>query len=201
MGSVVTAQRSGSHRIRLDEFLNVNGIPMAAVEQFEKFAVDVALPPGWEPFQSPPGTRVCIWPADPVRTRFCANVVLTMIQVEEALDPEELFAMLCEWQADLVPGTHENARDLSAATEGPGVVGTLALHIPAASGPLVSDSVTRILTTGQCTLIAQLTLTALPESPVDRANIGLAVTRDTPPDAATGGQSDPATGTATAGIC
>lgn len=45
------------------------------------------------------------------------------------------------------------------------------------SAPLDSESVTRILTTPHRTLIAQLTLTALPESPVDRNNIGLAVTR------------------------
>jgi hypothetical protein len=43
---------------------------------------------------------------------------------------------------------------------------------------LDSESVTRILTTPQRTLIAQLTLTALLESPVDRNNIGLAVTCD-----------------------
>ena len=42
----------------LDEFLDTNGIAMAVVEQFDDYAVDVAVPPGWEPFQSPPATRV-----------------------------------------------------------------------------------------------------------------------------------------------
>jgi hypothetical protein len=169
-------RRPGS--ARLDEFLNVNGIPMAAVEQFDEYAVDVALPPGWEPFQSPPGTRVCIWREDPFGSRFCTNVVLTMTQVEAVLDPAEVFPMLCEWQLHVVPGTQETSRDLSDATEGPGIVGTLALRIPSDHGLLDSESVTRILTTPQRTLIAQLTLTALLESPVDRNNIGLAVTCD-----------------------
>lgn len=151
---------------------------MAPVEQFDEYAVDVALPPGWEPFQYPPGTRICIWRADPVGPRFNANVVLTMTQIEAVLGPAEVFSMLCGWQVHLVPGTQETARDLSDAMEGPGTVGTLALHIPSGFGLLDSESVTRILTTQQRTLIAQLTLTALPESPVDRDNIGLAVTRD-----------------------
>ena len=101
-----------------------------------------------------------------------------MTQVEAVLDPAEVFPMLCEWQLHMVPGTQETSRDLSDATEGPGIVGTLALRIPSDHGLLDSESVTRILTTPQRTLIAQLTLTALLESPVDRNNIGLAVTCD-----------------------
>lgn len=162
---------------RLDQFVHQNGIPMAVVDQFDDYTVDVALPPGWEPFQSPAGARVCIWRQDPFRTRFCANVVLTMTQVEAILEPAEVFLMLCEWQVHLVPGTQEVSRDWSDAAEGPGVAGALALRIPSAIGLLDSESVTRIATTQQQTLIAQLTLTALPESPVDRADIGLAVTR------------------------
>ena len=153
----MTGPESGLDRMRLDEFLDKNGIPVAAVEQFDEYVVDVALPPGWEPFQSPPGTRVCIWRDDPVGARFCANVVLTMTQVKTALDPAEVFPMLCEWQAQLVPGTQEASRDVSDATEGPGVVGVLALHIPSDHGLLDSESVVRILTTQQRTLIAQLT--------------------------------------------
>jgi len=57
------------------------------------------------------------------------------------------------------------------------MVGTLALQVPSDQGLLDSESVTRILTAPHRTLIAQLTLTALPESPVDRNHIGLAVTR------------------------
>ena len=173
----MTGPGTGLCRMRLDEFLVSNGITMAVVEQFDEYAVDVAVPPGWEPFQSPPGTRVCIWRADPNGARFCANVVLTMTQVEAVLDPAEVFPMLCQWQLLMVPGTQATSRDLSDATEGPGMVGTLALQVPSDQGLLDSESVTRILTTPHRTSIAQLTLTALPESPVDRNHIGLAVTR------------------------
>ena len=119
---------------------------MAVVEQFNEYAVDVVLPPGWEPFQSPPGARV--W--DPNRARFCANVVLTMTQIDAVLDPAEVFPMWCEWQKRLVPGTHETSRGFSEASEGPGVVGTLALRIPSDAGLLDSESVTRIVNTQPC---------------------------------------------------
>jgi hypothetical protein len=174
----MTGPGSGLRRMRLDEFLDKDGIPTAVVEQFDDYSVDVALPSGWEPFQSPPGARVCIWRADPSGARFFAYVVLTMTQAEAVLDPAEVFSMLCQWQLHTVPGTQETSRDLSGATEGPGVVGTLGLQIPSDTGLLESESVTRILSTQQHTLIAQLTLTALPGSPVDRNHIGLAVTRD-----------------------
>jgi len=176
----MTDHGSGSRPLRLDEFLGEHDIHMSAVEQFPEYAVDVALPSNWEPFQSPPEARVCIWRGDPDRDRFCANVVITMSQIEAVLDPAEVFSMLCEWQAHLVPGTKETSRDLFDATEGPGIVGTHTMYIPSATGLLDSESITRIATTQQHTVIAQVTLTALPESPVDRANIGLAVTHDAP---------------------
>lgn len=182
---MMTGHGSGFRHLRLDEFLGNHDILMSVVEQFPEYAVDVALPPDWEPFHSPPDARVCIWRGDPDRERFCANVVLTMNQIEAVLDPAEVFPMLCEWQLHMVPGTQETSRDLSDATEGPGIVGTLALRIPSDHGLLDSESVTRILTTPQRTLIAQLTLTALLESPVDRNNIGLAVTHDAPDARAT----------------
>lgn len=153
---------------------------MAAVDHFVGYAVDVALPPDWELFHSPRGSRVCIWRADPLRRQFCANVVLTMAEVESALDPAAVFAKLCERESRLVPGTQETSRELVRAMEGPGVAGILALQIPTESGLLDGVSVTRILNAEKRTLIAQLTLTALPDSPVDRANIGPAVTTATP---------------------
>lgn len=182
---MMTGHGSGFRHLRLDEFLGNHDILMSVVEQFPEHAVDVALPPDWEPFQSPPDARVCIWRGDPDRERFCANVVLTMNQIEAVLNPAEVFSALCEWQAQLVPGTQETSRELANANEGPGVVGTLALQFPSGYGLLDSESVTRILNTNQRTLVAQLTLTALPESPVDRANIGLAVTHDAPDARAT----------------
>ena len=118
--------------------------------------------------------------ADPLRRQFCANVVLTMAEVESALDPAAVFAKLCERESRLVPGTQETSRELVRAMEGPGVAGILALQIPTESGLLDGVSVTRILNAEKRTLIAQLTLTALPDSPVDRANIGPAVTTATP---------------------
>jgi len=179
-GSALSGCGSGRRPVSFDEFISENGIPITVADQFDGYAVDVALPPGWEPFESAPGTRVCIWRGDPFRKQFCANVVLTMTQIEAVLDPAAVFAMICEWQAQLMPGTQEKARNLSPATEGPGDVGTLALHMTADIGPLESMSVTRILNTEKATLIAQLTLTALPDSPVDRANIGLAFTHVDP---------------------
>jgi hypothetical protein len=43
-------------------------------------------------------------------------------------------------------------------------------------GVLVSESLTRVITERQATLITQLTLTALADSPVDRAHLRLTVT-------------------------
>lgn len=63
--------------------------------------------------------------------------------------------MLADQQVQSVPGCHELHRELAAATD--------------------TVSRARIITTEQETLIAQLTVTALHDSPVDRTNIWLTV--------------------------
>jgi hypothetical protein len=77
-----------------------------------------------------------------------------------------------------VPGCHELHRDLAAATERAGVAGALAMQITHELGTIDSVSRTRIITTEQETLIAQLTVTALHDSPVDRSNVWLTVRMD-----------------------
>jgi hypothetical protein len=82
---------------------------------------------------------------------------------------------LVDQQLQSVPGCHELHRDLAAATDGAGVAGALAMQITHELGTIDSVSRTRIITTEQETLIAQLTVTALHDSPVDRSNVWLTV--------------------------
>jgi hypothetical protein len=96
-----------------------------------------------------------------------------------------------------VPGCHELHRELAAATEGAGVVGTLAVQITHELGTIDSVCRSRIITTEQETLIAQLTVTALHDSPVDRAHIWLTVREGAAAGSATADQHQgvPAAGT------
>lgn len=177
------------HAVRFDEFVADNGIAVVQTDQFDGFAVSVILPPDWEPldtepYDTMPGTQAWFWPADPCTERhhFGANAVLSTSRVEASLDPAEVFAMLCEWQVHMVGDTHERHRALEPATEGPGVVGTLMMEITTSGyGPIASVSRTRIIPAGEQTLIAQLTITALLDSPIDKAHIALTVA---PSDAA-----------------
>jgi len=116
---------------------------------------------------------------DPSVEEFRANAVLTMHRVEAALEPAEVFTMLCEQQLQSVPGTHEQHRDLAAAAEGPGAAGSLSMRINSDLGPIDSVSRSRIITTGQEVLIAQLTATALHDSPADGAPTWITVQRVT----------------------
>lgn len=159
--------------MRFDEFTERYGIVAVPVDRFAGFVVETGVPPGWEPFDSEIGIRVWACRADPCIEKFCANAVLTMHRTEVALDAGEVFAMLVEQQMQSVPRCHELNRELAVATEGPGIVGTLAMQIPHELGTIDSTSRTRIITTEQETLIAQLTVTALHDSPVDRAHIWL----------------------------
>jgi hypothetical protein len=77
-----------------------------------------------------------------------------------------------------VPGCHEMHRRTGAATEGAGVAATLALQILDPLGVIDSTSQTQIFTTEETTLIAQLTVSALHDSPVDRTNIWLTISRE-----------------------
>jgi hypothetical protein len=161
--------------MRFDEFVERAGVAVSPVDQFPRFVVKVGVPPGWEPFDSAPGMRVWVCRSDPRIDEFCANAVLTMHRVEAVLDAREVFTMLIEQQLQSAPGCHELHRELAAATEGAGVTGLLAMEITHELGTIDSASRSRIVTTEQETLIAQLTVTALHDSPVDRAQIWLTV--------------------------
>jgi hypothetical protein len=161
--------------MRFDEFLDRNGLSVEAIDQFDGYFVEVAVPLGWEAAASAAATRVWIWRDDPCREQLCANAVLTLSRVEAVLDPAEVLSMLCDGQAQLLPGIHEVHRESSVAAEGPGVRGILALVINTDIGVLECVVAARIIAADQQTLIAQLTVTALPESPVDPSAIGFGV--------------------------
>ncbi|GAB1815687.1 hypothetical protein MUNTM_47260 [Mycobacterium sp. MUNTM1] len=159
--------------MRFDEFIEQRGLAVFPVDRFAGLVVGVGLPRGWEPFDSAVGVRVWAWRADPYIDVFCANAVLTMHRVEALLDPAEVFAMLSEQQLYAAPKCHELHRQIAAATEGAGIGGTLAMQIEHELGTIDSATHSRIITAEQETLIAQLTITARRDSPVDRANIWL----------------------------
>ena len=159
--------------MRFDEFVQEHSVAVSPVDRFAGFVVEVGVPPGWEPFESAVGARVWAWRNDPCIEVFCANAVLTMHRVEGALDPSGVFAMLAEQQLQTAPGCRELRREVAAAAEGTGIVGMLAMEIAHELGTVDSSSQSRIITTEQETLIAQLTVTALRDSPVDRAHIWL----------------------------
>jgi Probable lipoprotein LpqN len=161
--------------MRFDEFAEKCGVAVSPVDRFAGFVVEVGVPPGWEPFDSAPGMRLWICRNDPRIDEFCANAVLTMHRVEASFDASEVFAMLVDQQLQSVPGCHELHRELAVDTESAGVVGALAVQITHELGTIDSVCRSRIITTEQETLIAQLTVTALHDSPVDRANIWLTV--------------------------
>jgi hypothetical protein len=161
--------------MRFDEYVLKCGVAVSPVDRFAGFVVQVGVPADWEPFNSAPGIRVWVCRSDPRIDEFCANAVLTMHRVEASLDAGEVFSMLVDQQVHSVPGCRELHRELTAPPWGTGVVGTLAMGITGEFSAIDSVSHTRIITTEQETLIAQLTVTALHDSPVDRANIWLKV--------------------------
>jgi hypothetical protein len=161
--------------MRFDEFVHEAGLAVIPVDRFAGFVVEVGVPPGWEPFESAPGIRLWVCRSDPRIEVFCANAVLTMHRVEAPLDAGEVFAMLVEQQLQSVSGCREQRRELAAATDGKGLVGVLAMQITDALGVIDSVSRSRIITTEQETLIAQLTVTGLYNSPAARANVWLSV--------------------------
>lgn len=161
--------------MRFDEFLKKHGTRFSPVDRFAGFLVEVGLPPGWEPFESAVGVRVWVCRTDPQITVFCANAVLTMHRVEAPIDAGEVFAMLVEQQLQSVPGSRERHRELAAAAEGRGVVGALATEISHELGAIESVSRSRIVPAEREILIAQLTVTALKNSPVERAGVWLSV--------------------------
>lgn len=161
--------------MRFDDFVEKHGLAVSPVDLFAGLVVEVGVLPGWEPFDSTVGVRVWVCRSDPCIEEFCANAVLTMHRVEAPLDPAEVFAMLAEQQLQSAPACRELHRELGPASESVGVQGYLAMQITHELGTIDSTSRTRIITAGQETLIAQLTVSALHDSPVDRAHIWLTV--------------------------
>ncbi|WP_250149563.1 hypothetical protein [Mycolicibacter acidiphilus] len=164
--------------MRFDEFVQQHGIAMSPADRFGGFAVEVEGPPGWELFDSAVGCRIWICRTDPYIDTFCANAVLTKHRIKACFATVELFAMLAEQQLQSVAQCHELHRELGPAAEGPGAAGTLTMQITHELGILDSQSRSRIITEGKETLIAQLTVTALHASPVDRKNVQLSVRID-----------------------
>lgn len=161
--------------MRLDEFTTTRGLAVSAVDGFDGFEVQVGLPLGWEPFRSATGAQVWTRSSDSRAGDFCANAVLTMHHLAAALDPSDVFAMLVDQQLHSPPGSRERHRDLAEATEGAGVRGLLALEIVHDRNILDSVSHTRILNTDGATLVAQLTVSALRDSPAMGEAIWLTV--------------------------
>lgn len=161
--------------MRFDEFVEKRGVAVFPVDRFAGFVVEVGVPTDWDLFDSALGMQVWVCVDDPRIDEFCANAVLTMHRVEAALEAGEVFAMLAEQQRQTVPGSQELHRELAAAAEGAGIAGALFMQIIGELGTIASVSRSRIITTEQETLIAQLTVTALHDSPVDRATIWLSV--------------------------
>ena len=79
--------------------------------------------------------------------------------------------MLSGEQVHLVPGCHERQRTSAPAEDGIGLQGVLSSQFDSEFGTIDSLSRSRIITGPEETLIAQPTLTALHDSPVNWANI------------------------------
>jgi len=161
--------------VRFDEFVARHQIVVSPVDRFAGFVVDVGKPPEWLPLDTAPGLRAWVDHDDSCTDVFRANAVLTTHHLAAGVDAGELFGMLSDKQLQSVPGCREQRRELAQATEGAGVVGLLALQIPHELGTLASVSRTRIITSEQETLIAQLTMTALEDTAVSPSDVWLTV--------------------------
>ena len=168
--------------MRFDEYLAAANLSAVAVDRFDGYAVNVAVPMDWDPVDTGPGAPLWVWRADPSRAVFGANLVLTQSRVAAVIDPAEVFDMLCTWSVDSFPTTHEFSREVALAAEGPGILGRFGMLIHCDIGVVSSESLTRIIRTEDSTLITQLTLTALADSPVERERILLSVRPDTAAD-------------------
>lgn len=152
-----------------------SAVDVTPVDRLAGFDVNVGLPLGWDPFESAAGLRVWVCRNDPLIAEFCANAVLTMHCIKAELEAGEVFAMVAEQQLQSVPESRELRREVTAATEGPGVVGALAMEIGSKPGIIDSVCQSRIITTDRETLIAQLTVTALHNSSVRQDEVWLTV--------------------------
>jgi len=96
-----------------------------------------------------------------------------MHRLERSLDADSVFTMLSEEQLHSAPGSREIHREVAPAIEGPGIAGVLSMQIAHELGTIDSMSRCRIVTTKDETLIAQLTETALRDSPVRGSDLRL----------------------------
>lgn len=161
--------------MRFDEFIHESEFVVTPVDVFVDFIVEVGMQPGWEPFESAPGLRLWMCRVDPYIDVFCANAVLTMHRVEAPLGAAGVFGMLVEQQLESVPMCSEVRRELAAATEGAGVIGVLEMRIEHELGTINSVSRSRIIASDQDTKIAQLSVMALADSPVNSAGVWMTV--------------------------
>ena len=152
--------------MRFDDFVAMNGIAVYPVDRYPGLVVQMEVPPGWEHFDSAPGLAVWVCRSDPRADEFCANAVLTMHLVEAPLDAGAVFSMLVDQQMHSVAGCREQYRDLSAAAEGVGVAGIVAMEFVHDLGVIDSVCQSMIIATERETLIVQLTTSALRDSPV-----------------------------------
>lgn len=167
--------------MRFDDYLKQRGCAAIPVDQFDGFDVEVEGPHDWEAVEARPGLRVWVWRDDPYIQQFCANAVLTMHRIPARIDPQDSFSMLSDEQVQLAPGCHERHREAGPANDGIGIAGVLASQFDSEFGAIDSVSHSRIITTDEETLIAQLTLTALHDSPVDWAHVQLTVLPESQP--------------------
>jgi hypothetical protein len=174
--------------MRMDQLIETTGTVVRPVDRFGGLLVKVGLPPAWEPVESPFGSHIWVWIGDPRIKDFGANAVLTMHVMESIFDGATVFPALCEQQLQMLSGGRELKRELSAATEGPGVTGLFVTQVSADVGVIESVARSRIVTTDRETLIAQLTVTALNDSPVDWSEIWLTVETGTAAGAALAGR-------------
>lgn len=147
---------------------------MTPVDRFAGLVVEVGAPPGWKLLDSAAGIRVWVCRAEP-SSNFCANAVLTMHRIEAVLPADGVFAMLAEQQVESVSGCSQVWQELAVATEGAGMVGVLSMKLDHEFGTVESESRSRIITTEQETLIAQLTVTALEDSQLRASDVWLTV--------------------------
>ena len=65
--------------MRFDDFVAQQRIEVLGADRFLGYAVDVVLPPDWQPFDAASGVRVWVWSEDPRKTQFGVNTVSTCI--------------------------------------------------------------------------------------------------------------------------
>ncbi|MCV7179926.1 LpqN/LpqT family lipoprotein [Mycolicibacterium sphagni] len=160
---------------RFDEFVKRHNVSAIPADRFPGFTVKVGLPAGWVLLESAPGIRIWVDVNDPDIERFCTNAVLTMHRVKASLDASEVFAMLVNQQVQSIPVYRETQREINLTMDGAGVAGMLVLEVADDLGPVRTLCRSEIATTTDETLVAQLTVTAMRDSPSNLKGIWLSM--------------------------